>query len=357
MRLATSSLIAAAIASVAAISLALGQAAPAGAPATSAAKSPLADGAKPVQLAGGFGFTEGSTSDKDGNIYFVDQNNDKILKWVFEPTADDPTKGHLETFMNPAGRSNGMCFDNDGNLISCADEKNELWLIAAPLPKVDPAKPFTKADLKITTLIKDYDPAAKKLNPDTGGKPLNGPNDVWVIPAGPQKGGMYITDPLYARNWWGSRPGGRGMQQAGKYVYFLAPDHKTLTPVVTDYTTPNGVIGTPDGKTLYVADIDARRTFSFTIKDDGTLADKKPFCNAGSDGMTIDSDGNIYTTNSNARQGVQIFNKEGQQIDQIPIGSANCCFGGKDGNVLFICSNSPPAVFGVKMKTHRVGPQ
>jgi gluconolactonase len=331
-------------------------------------KSPIADGAKPVLLGSNFGpansFTEGSTSDKDGDIYFVDQNNDMILKWEFDKTSDDPLKGKMLTFMHPSGYSNGMCFDNDWNLISCADEKNELWEIKAPFPKHadDPKKAFTRDDLKINILIKDYDPAAKKLNPDANGKPMNGPNDVWVIPTGPQKGGMYIGDPLYARNWWATRPGGRGMQQAGKFVYFLSPDRKTLTPVITDFVgrggangTPNGIIGTPDGKTLYVSNIDAGQTFSYTINADGTLADKKLFCNAGSDGMTIDSDGNVYTTVGNARTGCQIWDKNGVKIDTIPLGCANVCFGGKDGNILFICAGRE--VYGLKMKTHRVGPQ
>ncbi len=71
--------------------------------------------------------------------------------------------------------------------------------------------------------------------------------------------------------------------------------------------------------------------------------------------MTIDSDGNIYTTSGNARTGVGIWDKTGKQVDQIAIGSANCCFGGKNGDILFICSSHD--VWGVKMRTHRVGPQ
>jgi gluconolactonase len=320
-------------------------------PAFDRSRSPVAEGEKPVKLSEGtedlkLAFTEGATSDKDGNIFFIDQPNDRILEWEFDRNSPDPLKGRLLTFLHPSGYSNGMSFDNEGNLISCADEKNELWRVAAPFPPrpADPKQGFKPADLKITVLIKDRE-----------GKPLNGPNDVWVVPTGPQAGGMYITDPLYARTWWTNRPGGRGMQQPGKYVYFLSPDAKTLTPVVTDFRTPNGIIGTPDGKTLYVSDIDARQTFSYTIKDDGTLADKKLFCNAGSDGMTIDSDGNIYTTSGNARTGVGIWDKTGKQVDQIAIGSANCCFGGKNGDILFICSSHD--VWGVKMRTHRVGPQ
>jgi gluconolactonase len=317
-------------------------------PATRPAGSPIADGATPVKLADGFIWTEGCTSDREGNIFFVDQNNDKIMKWEFDKTSNDPLKGTLTTFLHPSGYSNGMSFDNNGNLISCADERNELWSIAAPFPAAFPAgaASFKPADLHITVLIKNYN-----------GKLLNGPNDVWVIPKGPLAGGMFLTDPLYPRKWWGElRPANdHTLQQPGKFVYFFSPDHKTLTPVITDFRAPNGIIGTPDGKTLYVSDIEAHHTFSYTLHDDGTLGDKKLLFNAGSDGMTIDSDGNLYTTIGSPHTGLQIWSKEGKLLDHLPIGCGNCCFGGKDGNILFICAVHE--IYGIRMKTHRVGPQ
>src|SRR5437588_7713010 len=101
-----------------AFSLALALSLPAGAADN---PSPVADGAKVEKLAGGFKFTEGPAPDADGNVYFTDQPNDKILKW--------DTDGKLTTFMEPCGRSNGLCFDKDGKLWACADEKNELWII------------------------------------------------------------------------------------------------------------------------------------------------------------------------------------------------------------------------------------
>lgn len=324
------------------------------------ANSPVAVGATPVRLGANFAWTEGSTSDKDGNIFFVDQAQgvQRILEWEFDKTSTDPLKGRLLRFLDPSGYSNGLSFDNDGNLIDCADERNELWSIAAPFPlhAVDPNQAFKPTDLAISVLIKSYDPVLKVLNPATGGKLLNGPNDVWVIPTGPQKGGMYIGDPLYPRSWWGAlRPANdTHSQQPGKFVYFLSPDRTTLTPVVTDLVMPNGLIGTPDGKKLYVSDVNARRTYSYTINSDGTLSGKTLFCNAGSDGMTIDSDGNVYTTNYSARTGVGIYSKAGKLIDTIALSSGNVCFGGKDGSILFICANRE--VYGVRMKTHRVGP-
>ncbi|MBM3890609.1 MAG: SMP-30/gluconolactonase/LRE family protein, partial [Verrucomicrobia bacterium] len=74
----------------------------------------IAPGAQVEKLAGEFKFTEGPASDAQGNVYFTDQPNDRILKWSVD--------GKLTTFMQPCGRSNGLCFDARGNLWACADE-------------------------------------------------------------------------------------------------------------------------------------------------------------------------------------------------------------------------------------------
>src|ERR1700690_1015447 len=81
----------------------------------------IAPGAKLEKLADGFKFTEGPSSDAQGNVYFTDQPNNRILKWDVD--------GKLSTFLEPAGRANGLCFDNQGRLWACADEQNELWTI------------------------------------------------------------------------------------------------------------------------------------------------------------------------------------------------------------------------------------
>lgn len=210
-----------------------------------------------TKLAGDFGFTEGATTAPNGDVYFVDQNNNKILKW-------DVTASKLSTFLEPSGRANGQYFDGKGNLISCADERNELWSIA----------PNGTHTVLISAL--GYQ-----------GKPLDGPNDVWVRP----DGGIYVTDPMYARTWWD--PAVTRPSQSVRSVYYLDPGHKTLTRVA-DFTMPNGIVGTPDGKTLYVSDINARQILAFDIQPDGGLTNKRLICNFGSDGMTIDDRGNLY---------------------------------------------------------------
>lgn len=273
-----------------------------------AESSVIAPGATLQQLPGEYAFTEGPAVDKHGNIFFTDQPNDRIIKW-------NAADGTVEDWLKPAGRSNGTFFDKAGNLVTCADEKNELWSIAP--------------DKKVTVLVSDF-----------GGKLLNGPNDVWIRP----DGGIYFTDPLYPRDYWKRD---KAMQQPGQYVYFLAKDAKSSVTVITDYNQPNGLIGTPDGKTLYVADIGAHKTYAFDIQPDGSLTNKRLFCGLGSDGMTIDSNGNIYLTG----QGVSVFNKSGKRIAHIDVNepwTANVTFGGTDHKLLFITASKH--IYAMKMK-------
>ncbi len=281
--------------------------------ADAAEKSIFAPGAKLERLTGGFKFTEGPAADREGNVLFTDQPNDRIMKWSVD--------GKLSTFMKPCGRSNGLCFDAQGILWACADEKNEMWA-------VDPKG-------KATVVIKDYH-----------SKLLNGPNDVWLRP----DGGLYFTDPYYKRDYWKRGP----KEIAVEAVYYLAPDHKKLVRVVDDMKQPNGIIGTPDGKTLYIADIGAGKTFAYEIQKDGLLAKKRPFCSLGSDGMTIDDEGNVYLTG----KGVTVFNSSGIQIEHIDVPepwTANICFSGKERDSLFITASK--SIYGMKMRVHGVGSQ
>jgi gluconolactonase len=268
----------------------------------------IQSGAQLEKLADGFLFTEGPSSDAKGNVYFTDQPNDRIMVWSID--------GKLSTFMQPCGRSNGMSFDGDSNLWSCADEKNELWCIAP--------------DKSIKIIPSAYN---EKL--------LNGPNDLWIT----QNKGIYFTDPYYKRPWWSHS----SMPQDIQGVYYLSPDHKTITRVIDDLVQPNGIVGTPDGKTLYVADIGGKKTWSYRINKDGSLSNKTLFCEMGSDGMTLDVKGNLYLTG----KGVTVFNKKGEQIGNIEVPenwTANVCFGGPDMKSLFITASKGLYLIRIKVK-------
>ena len=263
-------------------------------------------GAKLEKLADGFLFTEGPTADAKGNVYFTDQPNNRILVWRIE--------GKLHTFLEPSGRSNGLAFDSRGNLWSCADEKNELWKIAP--------------DKSVTIIPSKYND-----------KPLNGPNDLWIAPGG----GIYFTDPYYERSWWDHN----SMPQDIQGVYYLTPDQKKIIRVADDLVQPNGIVGAPDGKTLYVADIAGNKTWSYSISKNGSLTNKTLFCEMGSDGMTMDINGNIYLTG----KGVTVFDKNGNQIGNISVPedwTANVCFGGSDMKSLFITASK--GLYRIKLK-------
>lgn len=270
----------------------------------------VAKGATPTLVASDYKFTEGPAVDAEGNVFFTDQPNNRILKW-------SPTEG-VSVFMENAGRANGLFVDREGNLLACADEKNQLWQI--------------DSNKKVTVLVDDYE-----------GKRLNGPNDLWVDP----KGGIYFTDPFYKRDYWTRKE----KEIEAERVYYLSPDGKTLTVAMDNFVRPNGIVGTADGKMLYVADIGGRKTYSFRIQPDGTLSERKVFVEMGSDGMTIDRKGNLYLTG----KGVTVFNASGELMGNIPVDepwTANVCFGGYDLKTLFITASK--SVYLLKMKVKGV---
>src|SRR3954447_11872418 len=194
--------------------------------------SVLAPGGKLQLISDQFSFTEGASVDKEGNVLFTDQPNNKIWKYS--------TDGKLSVFLDKTGRSNGMYFDNDDNLVTCADEHDQVWSIAK--------------DGKITVLVTDFK-----------GHRLNGPNDLWIDP----KGGMYLTDPYYQRDYWDRTQPDLGL--GGQFVYYLNPDRKTLTVADSSLKQPNGVVGTPDGKHLFIGDIGAQIIYKYDINADGSL--------------------------------------------------------------------------------------
>ena len=261
--------------------------------------------AKLIKVSGQFTFTEGPAVDKKGNIYFTDQPNDKIWKYDIN--------GKLSMFMDKTGRSNGLYFDKNGNIISCADNKDELWRISP--------------DKKVTVLLSNYD-----------GHRLNGPNDLWID----AKGGIYFTDPYYQREYWDRKQ----PEIDGQKVYYLAKGKKEAVIVDDQLKQPNGIVGTPDGKTLYVADIGDWKMYKYHINEDASLSDRELLFPQGSDGITLDNKGNIYVTG----KGVTIYNKDGVKIGHIPVPgdwTANVCFGGRDRKTLFITAKE--SVYIIKM--------
>lgn len=262
-------------------------------------------------IASDFSFTEGCSVDKNGNVFFTDQPNDKVWKYSLD--------GKLSVFLHQSGRANGTYFDKKGNLVTCSDELGQLRSIS-PGGKV------------------------KVILNSPAGKQFNGPNDVWIHP----NGGMYFTDPYYQRSYWKRT----SPNLKSEDVYYLPKGSKQIKMVANGMLKPNGIVGTPDGKILYIADNKEGKIYRFRIETNGNLSEKELIIDKGSDGMTLDQQGNIYLT---AAGGVFIYSKDGKLLGQIQIAETptNVCFFGRNRNMLFITARKavyflPMAVGGVE---------
>jgi gluconolactonase len=260
----------------------------------------IAKGAEVQKLAGGFRFTEGPAWDGKGALYFSDIPNERIHRW-----AD----GRLSVFREKSGRANGLYFDARGNLLMCEGGSRRL----------------TRADMGggVSVLAATHD-----------GKKLNSPNDLWIDP----QGGVYFTDPRYGKE--------DDLEQDGFHVYHLPAAGGGLRRVIHDLVKPNGIIGSRDGKRLYVADAGGGKTYVYTIRPDGGVGDRRLAAPEGSDGMTLDEHGNLYLT----KGAVKVYRPDAKLIGaiQIPEGPANVTFGGKDGRTLFITART--GLYSLRMK-------
>ena len=267
-------------------------------------KDIIAKDAEIEKVETGYSFTEGSTANSKGVVYFTDQPNDKIYVW-------EEGKG-VSLWLEGTERSNGMYFNAKDELLSCADEFNRI-------------------------IVFNKNKEHKVIFEDFESKHLNGPNDLWAAPTG----GIYFTDPYYHRDYWKE---GHTEIQDTRGVYYISPEG-SVKLVSDNYLQPNGLVGTPDGKQLYVADINDRKIWRYDIMEDGTLKNRTLFANEGSDGMTIDNKGNIYLTMGK----VWVYSPEGELIKEIslPESPSNLCFGGKDRDILFITART--SVYTLKM--------
>ena len=249
-------------------------------------------------------FTEGPAFGPDRCIYFSDIGN-RIMKY-------DPHTGKTTEFRNPSGRSNGLEFDPRGRLIA-AEGAN------------------TGGNRRIT--VTDKDGTIRVLADKWKGKRFNSPNDLVVD----YKNRVFFTDPRYV----GDEP----REIDTESVYRIDPD-KTVTQIISDLTKPNGIVLSPDMKTLYVAESNPkgnRQLLAYPLKDDGTVGKKKILHDfapdRGIDGMCVDIKGNLYATAGQGKTGgVYLFTAAGKKIDFIPTPETptNCVFGGEDRRMLYI---------------------
>jgi gluconolactonase len=257
----------------------------------------------------GFEFTEGPTGDNAGNIWFTDIPRNQIHHI-------DPT-GKLSVFVEPSGHCNGLMVVGD-RLLACEMDGK--------------LKQFSLTDKKETPLAEQFE-----------GKRFNAPNDLVID----QTGGIYFTDPRFrAPDPW---------PQGKEAVYYRAPDG-TVSRLVDDRKAPNGVILSPDEKTLYVIPSMEKEMWAYSIESPGKIGKGRVLCelrqrpgenSGGGDGLTVDTRGNLYITSG---LGVQVVSPEGKILGVIafPEQPANVTFVGTDRKTLFVTARK--SVYTVAME-------
>lgn len=266
----------------------------------------VAPGATVEKLPGTYLFTEGPCWIPGGKLIFSDIPASKI--YVFD--GKEVTVWREET-----DQANGNTVDAKGNVWSCKHGSRSVDFYG-----VDGGK--------------------KVLATEFGGKKLNSPNDIAIH----SSGAVVFTDPSY-----GIR--GNQMEQDGKYVYELR-DGK-LSQIYKGRNQPNGLVFSPDGKKLYVADSGSGGIEIFDYKPGGVLQDGKLFDSPGPDGVRVDREGRVWAA---CGDGVNVYSPDGEKLENIklPEQPANLCFGGADGDVLYVTARTE--VYSLKLSVRGVMP-
>jgi gluconolactonase len=298
------------------------------------------------------GLTEGPAVAPDGSIYFSDipfgQDGGLIVRF-------DPKTKSTSIFTDNSGKSNGLTFDSNGQLLACEGANFGGRCVSR----------WDVKTKKKTVVADSY-----------RGKRFNAPNDICLD----RQGRIYFSDPKYL----GNEP--RELERMAVYRIETTGE---VHEVTHDVSKPNGVAISPDGKTLYVADHDNgsddvqkpapakagnMKIYAFPLSADGTVSgprrtivdfgDKK-----GCDGMTVDSVGRVYlTVRESTRPGVLVVDPDGKEVAFIPTGAAgqkpdkpvglpsNVEFGiGDESNVLYITVDV--SLYRIKLKSTGYHPQ
>lgn len=297
-------------------------------------------GTKPqlIHVAQGFGFTEGPVylslkNSPEGYLLFTDQINDNILimRWHGLQPYNQITPlswSKPVIFRHPSSIADGQTLDLQGRLLTAETTGRRISI--------------TQLNGEVQTLVGFYE-----------GKPLNSPNDLVVK----SDGTVWFTDPSYGCLQFPQEC------YLPNHVYRFDPETKQLNAIITDLKMPNGIAFSPDEKILYVIDsgaIQAPRTYyekyphaiyAYDVIDGRNIENKRLFTEVSPgfpDGMRLDIHGNIFV---GALDGVQVFNPQGKMMGKIlmPKETANLTFGGRDNNILFICSSD--SIWCIKLNT------
>ena len=298
------------------------------------------------KLATGFKWTEGPIWISAGYLLFAEIPSNSIRKYT-------PGQG-ASIFMQPSGYkgsapyggpepgSNGMTLDPKGRLTVAGHAQRDVWRLET-----------LSNHGKVTVLADQYE-----------GKKLNSPNDLVYK----SDGSLYFTDPPYGfRTQSDQDPdkeqkvnGVYRIEGAAKQAPGAPPDHSKIKLLISDLTRPNGIVFSPDEKTLYVNDSGKKFWMRYSVEADGSVSNGKKIADAGSDprdgspdGMKVDSKGNLYSTGPG---GIWIFSPEGKHLGTIdmPEKAANMAWGDKDYKTLYITASS--TLYSIRTKVAGIKP-
>ncbi|MBN9517128.1 SMP-30/gluconolactonase/LRE family protein [bacterium] len=267
------------------------------------------------KMDGKYAFTEGPAADADGNVYFSDIPNKTIHKI-------DPA-GKVSVFRENSNSANGLMVNAKGEVVACEMEGAVVAL---------------SADGK----------ARRVVAGEHDGKRFNAPNDLVLDRAG----GVYFTDPMFRAPM--------PLPQGKTCVYYADAAGK-VTRLIDDLPNPNGVLLSPDEKTLYVLPSGQKQMMAYPVEAPGKLGKGRVFCeleqakaggSGGGDGGTVDSKGNVYVTSAT---GLQVFDPAGKRLGTIrfPEQPANATFGGKDLKTLYVTARTSAYTCPMEVAGHR----
>jgi len=254
------------------------------------------------EVSAGHKFTEGPAVNEQGEVFFSDIPNGKVYRIALD--------GQVSLFAENAPGINGLMFGPDGKLYGCENGNREIVRF---LP-----------DGTKETVVKGVES-----------------NDLVIL----ADGTGYFTDPAHQQVWRFTPQGEKSVVDSG-------------------IERPNGVIVSPDQTLLTVADSVGRMTYSFQIHKDGKLRARQQFgwlhrgdqvTRSGADGMTVDTDGNLYVCTP---LGVQVLDQAGRVnviLAKPQAGSlSNAVFGGPELDTLFVTARDK--VFKRKLSARGVLP-
>jgi gluconolactonase len=247
-------------------------------------------------LAQGYRFTEGPAWSKDGYLIFSDTPSDRLLKWV----PGTPVEPYRTDAHGPAGNA----FDAQGRLYTCETRTRRVTR--------------TDKNGKIEVLADKWD-----------GKRFNAPTGIAVSKAGH----AYFTDPAF-----GEQADHRELDFYG--VYHI-PLKGPITLVAKAAGRPRGIAISPNGKVLYVSNVDDHNIRAYDLDHNGEASNERvlvPKIPGAPGGIGIDEKGNLWV----AAKGLNVFNPEGKRVHFIDMSDviSSCAFGDGDQKTLFITARA-----------------